>query len=280
MTEILRGTGLVPDDPVRVVAENRAHPLIFLTGAPQPRPVRLSWRHLLDGILDQRWTNSCVGCAFATAVYLCGQAKQRPVLRPSAKAFYDGARLRGGPVEELIDWGCKPLDAIEAARKNGLVRESSWPLFTDDPELLKLAVTKAGKPVDWINAEPPFSLYFEGADAKLTGYYRADTGAIIELLEHALALGEIPVYGQHILDGYGQVTGATLYDTPTLTPPPGLPTHLQAICGYDEEAFEVVSSWGAGHGDRGIVRVRKSVIAGPWAFARMVITSVPAALAA
>jgi hypothetical protein len=177
--------------------------------------------------------------------------------------------------------GCRPIDALDALRRHGLVPRASWPLHTTDPELLALGRDRAGNPVPWINTKPPFDLYHEGADATMTGYFRADTGPIVDLLETALDQQQIPVFGMFMEGNYEDVRGREIYDVPT-TEPDGEATsssHMQAICGYDEDSFEIVSSWGEDHGDSGIVRVRKSILASPWCFARMVITSAPKALA-
>lgn len=272
---LVRGTGLLPDDPELVRAENASCPLTVLTGMAK-RPKDFDRRGLIDRIIDQGWTNSCVGCAIATAIFLRGQASGKPVRRPSAKLIYDQARLAGGDVPELIDWGCRPHDAIEAARRHGLVPEVSWPLFTDDPNMLALAP----RGTTWINTKPDFTTYHEAADSVMTGYFRADTGDIIGALEGAIALDYFPVFGMLVEPRFGRVVGDELYDAPgRVEDYPGLPGHMQAICGYDEEAFLVVSSWGESHGNRGIVRVAKRFLAGPWSYARMVITSAPASLA-
>lgn len=268
---LARGTGLLDEDEALVGVENLERPLSSIVGGPRPALVR--YDHLLDQILDQGSTNSCVGCAISTAVYLRGQLST-PVRRPSAKLIYDLARLAYGDTA-LVDEGCRPADAIRMSSDKGLVAWDEWPLFTEDDSFLILRPTEE---TSWIDTPPPFDVFHEAYDARVTGYFRADFGDIVGMLEGALAAGQIPVFGMRMPDDFGEVRGE-VYDAPPGINPAGLPGHMQAICGYDADAFHVVSSWGEWHGDRGIVRVRKSFVADPrWCHSRIVVTSVPLVL--
>lgn len=264
-----RGTGLLDEDDELVGRENVEKPLAGLVGIVS-RPASIRYDRFLDTILDQGDTNYCVGCAISTAVYLRGQLTT-PVQRPSAKLIVDLAQLANGDVE-LVNAGCRPADAIRMSSDKGLVAWDEWPLFTEDPDLLAL---RPREDVPWVNTPPPFDVFHTAYDARVTGYFRADFGDIVGLLEAALAIGQIPVFGMRVAHDYGAIR-TEVYDAPSGVDPAGLPAHMQAICGYDADAFDVVTSWGYGHGNRGIVRIRKSFIADPrWCNSRIVVTSVP-----
>lgn len=271
-----RGFGWIPDEATVREADRDSRPLTGLVGgAGTSRPVAISYAGLLDRIIDQQGLNACVGVSLSTCIYLRGRAEgRRSMRRPSAKAIYDVARqnaLFGGP---LLDIGCRPRDAIEGIAKHGLVAEEEWPLFTDDEELLKLGGAP-GVRDRWVNTEPPFDIFHQMFDAAFTGYARADYGDIIGALETALCQRQFPAFGMSTRTDYSHVGPNDVYDVESGAMPNGEPGHMQAICGYDADAFHIVSSWGETHGDGGIVRIAKSFIAGPFCFDRIVVTSVP-----
>lgn len=267
------GTGCIPDPDDMVARENQAQPLAGFVNPGAERPAAVSWAHRLDQILDQGDTNSCVGCAIATAIYLRGQ-NTVPIPRPSEKAIYDLARGRdqGANRDEYDDVGCRPHNAIEAIHLHGLVHREAWPLWTEDPSL---TVLKPRPETRWVNVPPDFALFRQAIDARLTGHFRGDFGPIAATLERALYLGQIPVYAQYVRHDYGAVRGDDVYDVPSDEREADLPSHMQAIVGYDEVSFHIASSWGRGHGNEGIVRVAKRVLTSSWSFGRMVITHTP-----
>ncbi len=274
-----RGTGLHPDDPLQVASENVTSPVLgSLVRTAAFRPASVDWRHLLDQILDQGDTASCVGCAFSTSIYLRGQVTT-PIPRPSAKAIYDVARLYAQrltwPLQPMVDVGCRGWEAIAGAGRHGLVPWAAWPLVTEDPELLALRPTPETR---WINTPPDFTLFSQAIDLVGTGHFRADTGDIEAALEGALVAKQFPAFGMYVNDDYGRVRGDEIFDVSDLTPPEGLPGHMQALCGYDADSFHVVSSWSEEHGNGGIVRVAKRVITSRWAFTRVVVTHSPGSL--
>ena len=260
-----RGTGLIPDDEPVVRQRNDDWPLSGLVGAGR-RPLSVSYSGALDRIIDQEQTNSCVGCAFSTAMFLRGQLST-PIRRPSPKVIYDLGRLIDE--NELFDIGCRPQDAIVMVGKHGIVAEEDWPLFTSDKSLL--ALSPPGK--EWIDTPPDFTVLHQAADAVVTGCFGADGGDIVATLEQALHVRQIPMFAMYVADDYQDVRGTEVYDHPGRVD--STSSHMQAMCGYDEDSFHIVSSWGEGHGNRGIVRIAKSFIASSNCFARKVITQVP-----
>lgn len=257
-----RGLGLVRDRAEHVDEDNeRRHLGGFLGSSNRGLPLELSYATWLDRIIDQGGTNSCVGCAISTAVYLRMRYQiGRAAVRPSPKGIYDVARLIDRPGLPLLDNGCRPRAAIAGAQHNGLVSDDRWPLIDET-----------------VNVPPPFDVFAAGVGAILTGHYRADSGDIPWLLRRALSLGHFPVFGMLVPESYaGWVTG-DIFNADRGQAPDGL-GHMQAICGYGEGYFEVVSSWGYGHGMQGIVRIADDFVASAWAFDRLVITAVPSTL--
>lgn len=271
--------GLLVEPPEVAEAAQRQNPLHALVGgmsvgAPVlvARPASVSWAHLRDGTLDQGPTNSCVGCTFSTATYLRAKILGRPIPRPSAKLFYDGARLSYGDVE-LLDNGCYPLDAVRFGSEKGMVPWAAWPLLEPGDAEMR-ALVPEGK--TWIDTPPDFGVFHQAIDARVVGYLRADAGDVVAQLEAALVLGQIPGFGMLIPGDYGSVRGKEVYDIASDAVLEGLGAHMQAIVGYDEVSFLIDSSWGAGHGDNGIVRIAKNVIRrNDVSFARTIVTTVP-----
>ena len=269
-----RGMGHIPDPQRFVQAENATRSLAGLVGAGGPSVMpTMRHAHLLDRILDQGGTSSCVGCALSTAVYLRGAFLGYGLRRPSAKGIYDVARLVDRPGGSVFDTGCQPRAAMLGVQEYGMVAEERWPLFAPSDEEAR-AYAPDGTAASWIDALPPFDVFKEGADALLTGYYRADTGDIVLQLKRALVAGHFPLFAMHVRPDYQDVAGSEVYEA-SGPPDTGLPSHMQAICGYDEAAVDVVSSWGRGHGTAGIVRVSWDIVASAWSFGRMVVTAVP-----
>lgn len=257
------GHGLLPDLPHFVRADNVTRPLSGLVGAA-PVPVGVDRRQLLDRVLDQGATNACVGCALSTAIYLRGQM-QGGVKRPSAKAIYDMARLVDMPGGPLMDVGCRPRAAILGIQEHGLVAWDAW----------KLPVPGEFDAPD-IDAQPPFDVFANGADALLTAYYRADSGDVVNALKQAIAMGHFPVFGMYVPPAYYGWAGRDVFKaTDGAAVDRTLGAHMQAACGYDDEALHVVSSWGTRHGDSGIVRISWGFIDSAWCFDRLVINTVP-----
>lgn len=271
-----RGMGHLRDVPSLVAADD-AHrhvgALVRAAAAAGPPPEAVSWRHLLDLILDQGQSSSCVGCGMATQVLLRTAYLGRPV-RPSEKGIYDVARLVDRPGGPVFDLGCRPGAAMLGMHEHGLAARARWPLTSPSDEEAR-AMAPDGTAASWIDALPPFDVFSAGADAQVTGHFRADTGDIVGMLKRALAIGQFPGYAQYVRPDYQDVRGDEIYE---VSGPPNRdsdPSHYQTLCGYDQASAHVVSSWGRGHGDGGIVRVSWSVIASSWSFDRLVVTSAP-----
>lgn len=288
MTTLGRGMGLLVEDEETAAQAQVARPLHALVGGARPgagttvlRPARVSYASLLtaldDGILDQGETSQCVGCTFSTCAYLRGLVSNHRIPRPSSKLFYDLARLFHGD-SELVDEGCLPLDAVDAAAARGLVAMRDWPMLAPADDAMRALIPK-GK--TWIDTPPDLAVYRKAIDARVLGYLRADDGDVVAQLEAALAIGQIPGFGMFVFGDYGDVRGDVYDFPPNAKADDAEGAHMQPIVGYDEVAFEIATSWGRGHGVNGIVRIAKAALGRrDLVFSRTIVTTAPGKLAA
>ena len=242
-----RGLGWRPDDPSIVQHELVSKHLSNLVGAMAPvRAPVLNYTPLLDKIPDQRNTSSCVGHAFATAIYLTAKLQGFDIPRPSAKAIYDFARGEDQPYVHLQDDGCRPLAAIRCLVDKGMVSDADWPILFH-PEGMSN-----------INVRPPIDVYQEALAAKVGDWYRIAAGpGASALIDHALARGYCPVFAMPVDHEYQWLQGEKIYEGRKGA---SLGGHMQAIAGKGDGYKMIVTSWGATHGDYGVVKIANDYI--------------------
>lgn len=231
----MRGLGHIADDLETVVQDLREHHVGVLLGAAAGElPTIVDYSSMLERIPDQGGTNSCVGQAFATAIFLRAHLDGIPLPRPSAKAIYDVARLIETP-NVLIDIGSRPRLAVEGLQDYGMVADDRWPLTESN-----------------VNTPPPLDVFRAGLGAKLAAHYRIGGADVATLLRSALARGFVPVFAMDVDDAYLAYDGSAIYAGLTAL---RVGSHMQAVVGYGAEYFLVANSWGPGWGQRGFARV-------------------------
>lgn len=232
-----RGLGCIPDHASDVADDLRDRHVGLLVGADAPTtmPLQIDYSPLLGGIPNQGRTNSCVGQALATSIYLRAQIAGSPIARPSAKAIYDIARLVDTP-GQLKDVGSRPRAAIQGIQENGLVADERWPLSEEN-----------------VNELPPLDVFRAALAALLSEYYRIASGVgASTLIRMALSKGFCPTFVMPVDDAYDRYDGRSVYRSRT---GPSLGLHMQAIVGYIDDVLLVAGSWGGGFGLAGYARI-------------------------
>jgi hypothetical protein len=256
-----RGMGFICDTLADVFAAREERPLVgggvgsLFSGRTTGHATSRDWRHLLDHVVDQGPTNSCVGQFLSSAVYLAGQAQNEPVKRPSALWSYAGARWRDN-YGVLEDIGCRPTQLMLAGQEHGLVAEERWPFE-----------------VASVNVPPPFDADVAGADALLTGWYSADLMDVPLALRLALDKGHFPGVAMEVRDSFYDVRPFDVFDEPRGE---FRGNHMVTLVGYRPGAFLLLNSWGRGWGDDGSCWVSDRFIASHYCKQRMVVTAAPA----
>ena len=252
----------MPDDPALVSVQLAEKPLSALVGAGRSAdlPPSLDYTTIMDEIPDQGPTSSCVGQAFATALYLIASIADTPIPRPSAKLIYDYARAEDQPYVRLVDLGSRPTAAIRCLSDQGMVAESEWPIvYMPDGS-------------SNINQRPYLDVYQDALGFKVGDYYRISSGAGASLgIRHALARGFCPVFAMPVDEAY-EYNAGSLYEGRRGA---SLGGHMQAIGGYGDGFLRIVSSWGAAHGERGVVKIADDYIDSGEATDIIVVTMVP-----
>lgn len=247
--------GCIPDLAHDVAEDLEQRHVGRLVGARVSElPTVIDYSGLIDRVADQGGTNSCVGQALATAIYVRAQIAGFAIDKPSAKAIYDVARLADSP-HVLIDEGSRARAAIDGCHEYGLVAESRWPL------------TEAN-----VNQPPPLDVFRAGAGAKLEAHYRIGGGDIATLVRVALAKGFVPVFAMQVDDAYLAYGGADVYRGLTSR---AVGSHMQAIVGYGANYVLVANSWGRGWGAGGFARIAPDFLNSAAVFDVLVPTVVP-----
>lgn len=244
MSELLRGTGWCPDNEYVVADQLARYPLARLIGGTDPvigAGYGLSYKHLLDGIPNQGPTSSCVGQAFSSSLLVTAHIAGLEIPRPSAKLIYDFARAEAAPYVPLNDVGSRPILALRCLLEKGMVAHTEWPLVI------------APDNTSNVNDPPPHDIYQSALAARLESWYRIGAGmGASDLIRAALSRGYCPVFAMPVDSRYMWWQGGSVYEGRAGTI---LGWHMQAVCGFGDGFIEVVSSWGRGHGDVGIVKV-------------------------
>lgn len=239
----VRRFGHVPDHDADVEEDLRDRHVGALVGpSAGAMPAEVDYSGLLDRIPDQRSSNSCVGQAFATALYLRAQIAGSPIDRPSAKAIYDVARLVDSP-GVLFDDGCRPRAALLGTQDYGLVAESRWPLSDVN-----------------VNDKPPLDVFRAGVGAVLSAYYRIGGADVATLIRIALGKGFVPVFAMDVDAAYETYAGDGVYGGLT---GPVLGSHMQAVVGCGADHILVANSWGPRWGAAGFSRIAPTFFNSP-----------------
>lgn len=254
--------GARPVSSKEAAYDDRRHSICDLIGARRnvvgmPRSVDHSG--YLDTVLDQGLTNSCVAQWFSTAIYLGGMISDSPVQRPSRKWLYAIARYGDSPGQPLIDEGCSPRTMCIKAARHGIISEKRMSFETEK-----------------INEPPPFDADVAGADALVTGYYRASVDSA-DLMQ-ALTEGHIPGIAIDVYDNFENWGGSGTYDKVD-----GMfrGRHMLSVVGYrtnENESVDllVLNSWGNNWGSNGFIWMSSKFCESEHVNDRYVVTASPA----
>jgi hypothetical protein len=218
--------GHIEDDRDFVLADLATRHVSALVGVRFSATQNVDHSHYLDAIQDQGPSNSCVGQALATSLYMRGQIAGDPIVRPSALAIYSFARMVDAPYQALSDDGSRPRSAMRGLTEYGLVANRRWPL-----DMAR------------VNEAPPLDVFHSALDSVVTDYYRIASGlGCSSLIRTALAKGYIPVLAIPVDDAFEQL-GDGVYAGPQ---GPSLGSHMVAVVGSTDGALLLCNSWGTG----------------------------------
>jgi hypothetical protein len=227
--------GHVADDPDFVAADLATRHVTALVGVRFSPAQNVDHSAHLDGIQDQAATNSCVGFALSTSLYMRGQLSGAPIARPSALAIYAFARMLSAPYAALTDDGSQPRMAMRGLTEYGIVAQDRWPLDSVQ-----------------VNEPPPLDVFQHGAGSLVTDYYRIASGlGASAMIRVALAKGYIPVLAVTVDQAFVDL-GSGVYDGPK---GPSLGSHMMAVIGSGDGWLRLVNSWGTSWSDGGFGRV-------------------------
>ena len=233
-----RGCGYLADRP-----DPRDEPLcsLGLAGTPPASAMRLAG--LVPRVLDQGWTESCVGHAIASGIWVAHRARGTDIPDPSPRFVYFHARgYHGG---ELVDTGTYLRTGLKGAMQFGVAPESTC--------LTSRAL---------INRSPSWAAYRQAHDwGGLRGYYRisSEGSERVDEIKRALAADHPVVFGTGVSAGFKNFTGTSTVTRPAHSAIIG--RHAMCVVGYDGDRFRVLNSWGSYWGDGGFVWVTDTYLA-------------------
>lgn len=243
-----RKLGYRPDPPDK--RDLNALSLPFLAAAELPRAHTL--RPLVQQVLDQGSTSSCVAHAFAQAICVAEHYVGITLPLPSRLYIYANARKQHSTI--LTDDGTYLRSAANGLAKLGAPPEVDWPFSTS---WLK------------VNRMPPFQAFMSAHSRRGGGYFRISEqdDARITAVKRAIASGLPVTFGTQVSHKFLDATGSKTITKPeTFEPIAG--GHAMCIVGYETLAqgtlFEVVNSWGQGWRDNGFFRMTDEYLC--WSF--------------
>jgi hypothetical protein len=240
------GYGYLPDTHDKTKDLNVRH----LLGARRGVPAGFSLEQYvsLTGVKDQGQTGSCVGQAFAMAVFIRCAVLGTPIPFPSPVNIYTVARGIDRPdfTSALQDNGSMPNQAVRGMAEWGVTSNDKWPF---DPAT--------------INDEPTWEELEDASVFELDGAYRIDTAAAERLadIQQALSSGFPVAIGLGVDQAFEDYMGGQNADGSTATvtaPDPNgiLGGHMLCLLGYKPDGrrtiYRGIDSWGVAWGDGGL----------------------------
>lgn len=233
-----RGCGCLPDTPD---ARDQLCGVLGLPGAPPASAMRLAG--LVPHVLDQGWTESCVGHAIASGLWVAGRARGEATEQPSPRFVYFHARgYHGG---ELVDTGTFLRTGLKGVMRFGYAPEQHCP------------TSRA-----LINRSPSWGAYRHAHDSGgLRGYYRiaSEGSERLDEIRRALAADRPVVFGTGVSKSFKSFGGPGTVTRPALSAVVG--RHAMCVVGYDGDRFRIVNSWGPLWGESGFVWLTDSYLA-------------------
>lgn len=195
-------------------------------GLPGAPPSSFSLAGLVETVLDQGRTNSCVAQAVAQGLVVAARAAGDLAFElPSRRFLYFHGRGYSG--SELIDAGTRNRDVMRGQIDLGSPAERFCPW---DPKL--------------VNRSPSFGAYRHAWDQRgLRGFYRlsgyGDTR--LEEIRTAIASRRPVIFGTAVSQDFSEGRGqGSAYGPPRSW----IGRHAMLVVGYETGRFRVVNSWG------------------------------------
>lgn len=233
-----RGCGHLADTPD---PRDQLCGALGLPGTPPPEAMRLAG--LVPRVLDQGWTESCVGHAVASGLWVAHRARGTDLPDPSPRFIYWHARgYHGG---ELVDTGTFLRTGLKGVMRFGVAPEST-------------CVTSRAM----INRSPSWSAYRHAHDwGGLRGYYRiaSEGSGRLDEIKRALAADHPVVFGTGVSESFKRFSGTNTVTRPAQSAIVG--RHAMCVVGYRGDKFRVLNSWGPLWGDGGFVWVTDTYLA-------------------
>ncbi len=237
-----------------------------LVGVGAPSASERDWRFLDPVVLSQGRSNTCVPHAGGKSLFLFGQgAKLRgtgdAIPMPSIRHAYcqgqfEDQRIDGVPIErrQVVDLGMRARSMLQAWSTYGIVSEERWPF--DD--------TRVTEPL-------PFDLDVAAADAKLTGWFRADSGTMSQSFRRSLDVCTFPIVAIDVYQNFMDHQRGTYVDVAGQF----IGRHMLVADHYGPGFVGFRNSWSAGWGDGGWVRIADRYLDSEYARDGWLLTAAP-----
>lgn len=233
-----RLSGYLPDTPD---SRDQLCGALGLPGSPPASAMRLAG--LVPRVLDQGWTESCVGHAIASGLWVARRAFGQDAEQPSPRFIYFHARgYHGG---ELVDTGTFLRTGLRGVQRFGYAPEQHCP------------TSRAT-----INRSPSWAAYRHAHDSGgLRGYYRiaSEGSERIDEIKRALAADHPVVLGTGVSQSFKSYSGTGTVTRPAHSAIVG--RHAMCVVGYEGDRFRVLNSWGRLWGDGGFVWITDTYLA-------------------